>query len=181
MMRIRARSAGLVLAATWLVLSGCHARPRPAACTTIEEELRRHPEFFPSAGPATPPNLVILLADALRPDHLGCYGYDRATSRFLDQVAGQGTRFTHAYTHATQTLPSIASLFTGTIPPIHGFREYGSKTVSGAIHSDRLAERNLTLAEDGEWLYAGASIVLSVVSCLAAVWLGHVLAATFNK
>ncbi len=40
--------------------------------------------------------------------------------------------------------------------------------------------QTLTLAEDGEWLYAGANIVLSVVSCLAAVWLGHLLAASFN-
>jgi CrcB protein len=40
--------------------------------------------------------------------------------------------------------------------------------------------QTLNLAEDGEWLYAGANVVLSVVSCLAAVWLGHLLAASFN-
>jgi CrcB protein len=40
--------------------------------------------------------------------------------------------------------------------------------------------QTLNLAEDGEWLYAGVNVVLSVVSCLAAVWLGHLLAATFN-
>ena len=40
--------------------------------------------------------------------------------------------------------------------------------------------QTLSLAEDGEWLYAGANVVLSVVSCLAAVWLGHLLAASFN-
>ena len=40
--------------------------------------------------------------------------------------------------------------------------------------------QTLTLAEDGEWLYAGANILLSVVSCLAAVWLGHLLPASFN-
>jgi fluoride exporter len=40
--------------------------------------------------------------------------------------------------------------------------------------------QTLTLAEEGEWLYAGANVVLSVVSCLAAVWLGHLLAASLN-
>ncbi len=40
--------------------------------------------------------------------------------------------------------------------------------------------QTLNLAEEGEWLYAGANIVLSVVCCLTAVWLGHLLAATFN-
>ena len=40
--------------------------------------------------------------------------------------------------------------------------------------------QTLTLAEDGEWLYAGANIVLAVISCLGAVWLGHLLAASFN-
>ena len=40
--------------------------------------------------------------------------------------------------------------------------------------------QTLTLAEEGEWLYAGANVVLSVVSCLVAVWLGHVLASVLN-
>ena len=33
--------------------------------------------------------------------------------------------------------------------------------------------QTLNLARDGEWLYAGANVVLSMVLCLAAVWLGH--------
>src|SRR5512136_262523 len=37
--------------------------------------------------------------------------------------------------------------------------------------------QTLNLAEEGEWLHAGANVVLSVVSCLVAVWLGHLLAA----
>lgn len=36
--------------------------------------------------------------------------------------------------------------------------------------------QTLTLARDGEWFYAGANAVLSLVLCLVAVWLGHVLA-----
>jgi CrcB protein len=36
------------------------------------------------------------------------------------------------------------------------------------------------LARDGEWLWAGANIMLSVVLCLAAVWIGHIAAAAAN-
>jgi len=40
--------------------------------------------------------------------------------------------------------------------------------------------QTLNLATDGEYLYAGLNIVLSVVLCLLAVWLGSILAAGFN-
>ncbi len=41
--------------------------------------------------------------------------------------------------------------------------------------------QTLTLAKEGEWFQAGANIVVSVVLCLTAVWLGHVLAMNFNS
>jgi CrcB protein len=41
--------------------------------------------------------------------------------------------------------------------------------------------QTLTLAKDGEWLRAGANILLSVILCLLGVWLGHVLAAQLNS
>ena len=37
------------------------------------------------------PNVVLLTADALRADHLGCYGYGRDTSPVLDEFAAAGT------------------------------------------------------------------------------------------
>ena len=40
--------------------------------------------------------------------------------------------------------------------------------------------QTLSLLQDGEWLYAAGNVVLSIVSCLAAVWIGHVLAAALN-
>ena len=40
--------------------------------------------------------------------------------------------------------------------------------------------QTLDLARDGEWLYAGANALLSVVLCMFAVWFGHVLAAHLN-
>ena len=41
--------------------------------------------------------------------------------------------------------------------------------------------QTLTLAQNGQWLGAGANIVLSVVLCLVAVWLGHMLGVAINK
>ena len=41
--------------------------------------------------------------------------------------------------------------------------------------------QTLTLAQDGEWLPAGFNIVVSVVACLVAVWLGHSGAMMLNK
>lgn len=41
--------------------------------------------------------------------------------------------------------------------------------------------QTLNLAREGQWFYAGANAVLSVVLCLLGVWLGHLLAASFNS
>ena len=41
--------------------------------------------------------------------------------------------------------------------------------------------QTLNLARDGEWLAAGANAVLSLVACLVAVWVGHLLAMTINR
>jgi CrcB protein len=40
--------------------------------------------------------------------------------------------------------------------------------------------QTLNLANDGEWLQAGGNVVGSVVLCLVAVWLGHILALSIN-
>ena len=39
----------------------------------------------------------------------------------------------------------------------------------------------LALARNGEWFWAGANVVLSVVLCLLAVWLGHIGAIAFSR
>jgi len=40
--------------------------------------------------------------------------------------------------------------------------------------------QTLNLLNDGEWLYAGANILASVILCLVAVWIGHVGAVQLN-
>jgi arylsulfatase A-like enzyme len=67
-----------------------------------------------------PPNLLLISIDTLRADHLGCYGYMRPTSPFLDRLASQGVLFEQAHTTAPWTLPSHVSMFTGLYPSQHG-------------------------------------------------------------
>jgi len=66
------------------------------------------------------PNVFILLIDTLRPDHLGCYGYDRNTSPEIDRLAGEGVVFRNVYAPSSWTLPSTASMFTSLYPQEHG-------------------------------------------------------------
>lgn len=51
--------------------------------------------------------------DSLRPDHLGCYGYDRPTSPAIDAVAAEGTRFTRFYCADSPCMPSRHGLISG--------------------------------------------------------------------
>lgn len=70
-------------------------------------------------------NVVLVVVDTLRADHLSHYGYGRATGKGLDELAEHATRFTHAYAPASWTSPSIASLFTGMTPVRHGVERLG--------------------------------------------------------
>lgn len=63
--------------------------------------------------PAEPQLITLVLVDALRPDHLGSYGYARPTSPHMDALAARGTRFLRAYVNAPWTRPSTASFLTG--------------------------------------------------------------------
>jgi len=93
-----------------------------------------------------PPNLILVTFDALRADHLGCYGYNRNTSPNLDAFARTGTFYARAVATSPWTLPTHASLFTGKYPfehGAHGFRE----NPENAPNTYRLALEEYTLTE----------------------------------
>jgi arylsulfatase A-like enzyme len=65
-------------------------------------------------GPRRPDADVLLITiDALRSDHVGAYGYPRATTPNIDALAARGTRFVRAYSQAPHTSFSVASMLTG--------------------------------------------------------------------
>jgi len=84
-----------------------------------------------------PDHIILIIVDALRPDHLGCYGYGRPTSPNIDLLAGRGARFDNAYSNAPWTKPSVASIFTSLYPNVH----------QAINRYDVLSEKALTLAE----------------------------------
>lgn len=57
--------------------------------------------------------LLYLDIDSLRPDHLGCYGYHRATSPNIDLIANKGVRFENYYTSDAPCMPSRTAMWSG--------------------------------------------------------------------
>lgn len=72
-----------------------------------------------SAPLARAPLVVLYLTDTLRADHLGVYGYARATSPQLDAFAKEAVVFDQAIAQASWTKPSVASIFTSLLPGRH--------------------------------------------------------------
>ena len=93
----------------------------------------------PVAATAKPgPNCVIILVDALRPDRLHCYGFPLATSPHIDELATQGTLFERVTSACSWTVPSVASLFTGTHVSTHGMDQF---CMPGRLSLPTLAEQ----------------------------------------
>jgi hypothetical protein len=70
------------------------------------------------------PDVLIVSIDALRADHLGCYGYKLPTSTNLDEFAIKSVRFIRARSASPWTLPSHATMLTGLYSSTHGARFY---------------------------------------------------------
>ncbi|MBN1825987.1 MAG: sulfatase [Candidatus Eisenbacteria bacterium] len=101
-----------------------------------------------------PMNILIILVDTLRADHVGSYGYARSTTPHLDRLSEESSVFDHAYSHSPWTMPSVASLLTSLTPRDHGITDW----------QQPLDERFLTLAE---WLstkgYSTAAFVSHII------------------
>jgi arylsulfatase len=63
-------------------------------------------------------NVVLIVVDTLRADHLGCYGYFRDTTPCLDRLAREGVLFRDSHASAIPTGPGFSSIITG-LSPIH--------------------------------------------------------------
>ena len=72
-------------------------------------------------------NILLVALDTVRADHLGCYGYGRATSPTLDRLAGEGARFERFYAPAIPTMPSYTTTFTGQFSITHGIVAHGQE------------------------------------------------------
>ncbi len=66
------------------------------------------------------PNVVLIVLDTLRADHLPFYGYKKETAPFLTKIASQSIVFDNAFAASSWTAPSTASIFTSLYPFQHG-------------------------------------------------------------
>ncbi len=86
------------------------------------------------------PNVVFILLDALRYDHLSLYGYHRETSPNIDRLAGESVVFTNAHAQGNRTIISTPSIFTSLYPSFHG-------AIGSRMKGRALPESRVTLAE----------------------------------
>jgi arylsulfatase len=61
-------------------------------------------------------NIIIVLEDTLRADHMSCYGYKRDTTPVKKKFAGEGVLFLNSFAQAPKTRPSCISLMTSLYP-----------------------------------------------------------------
>jgi arylsulfatase A-like enzyme len=101
----------------------------------------------PTAGSPGRPHVFLYLVDALRADHLGCYGYARPTSPSVDGFSRKATVY-RAIAPSSWTKPSVAALFTGRSPIAHQAQDRGDALPAGTV---TLAER---MREAGYRTYA---------------------------
>jgi arylsulfatase A-like enzyme len=111
------RRVPVALAAVGLVLLAAGAVGAAHGFVAPRDEQR-------SAEPVTAaatgkPNVVLVLIDTLRADHLGCYGYSRPTSPHIDAFAKEGVQFLQNFSQSSWTKPATASLLTSHYPSMH--------------------------------------------------------------
>ena len=90
------------------------------------------------------PNIILISADSLRANHLGCYGYPLPTSPEIDKLAATGVLAEQMFCPVIPTQPSHTTLFTGQSPLRHGVVAHGGKAklsaqfaVSAGTHARR--------------------------------------------
>jgi arylsulfatase A-like enzyme len=101
------------------------------------------------------PNVVLVVIDTLRRDHLPFYGYRADTAPFLTDLAGQGVVFENCYSASSFTSPATASILTSLYPFQHGVFKgmivtLNQQSENSSLRLNRIPQAALTLSE---WLH----------------------------
>jgi len=113
-----------------------HRRPRRLPLTTLI--LCLAVALTQCTRQPSPPNVFVLVVDALRADHLGLYGYPMNTSPRLAEYAKRGVVFDRAYAQAPSTFPSTAVMLVS---------QYPSDVQLVSEHAFQLGQEWITLPE----------------------------------
>jgi len=104
----------LKLAGASLAVLGLSQVLTPQAAKAVEEYAGK------SSKVREKPNVLWIVMDTVRADHLSCYSHHRNTTPNIDRIASEGALFQKAFATAPWTQPSHASMFTGMFPAKHG-------------------------------------------------------------
>lgn len=77
-------------------------------------------------------NVILIVIDTLRQDHLGVYGYKRNTSPNIDRLSEEGTSL-NSYTVLPRSEPTIASMLTGMYPHSHNVRMVWNNKIKASL------------------------------------------------
>jgi arylsulfatase A-like enzyme len=72
-------------------------------------------------------NVLVYVSDALRADHLGCYGARFLNTKTIDELAAGGIRYDQAITAAPWTAPAMTSMVTGLYAHRHGYLHWDAE------------------------------------------------------
>jgi choline-sulfatase len=95
--------------------------PAPETSTKVRKARKQpKPVAHQTSGPPRPLNVLLIVVDTLRADHLGAWGYERNTSPAIDGIAADGIRYTTGISQAPWTTPSMGALMTSLYPSALG-------------------------------------------------------------
>jgi arylsulfatase A-like enzyme len=102
--------------------------------------------------PDTRPDVVVIVIDTLRADHLPLLGYEKETAPFLTELAESRGAWALAHSTSSWTAPASASLHTSTQAIQHGVRDGFRATQvrrrnDTSIRVDRIPDELETMAE----------------------------------
>ncbi len=124
------------------------------AIPTFVQRLAVPPLPTPDGAPAARPNVVLLVMDTVRADHLSVYGYHRETTPGLRRLAAKATLYRHVLASSNYTLTSHASMFTALYPRGHGAINWPFGASLGEPLDAKLETLAERLAAEGYWNFA---------------------------
>src|SRR5437870_10898660 len=115
--------AGLIAVFSAVAVATSSQRP---ATSNQQPATSNQPRATSSQQSATKRNILLITLDTVRADRMGFLGSTRGLTPSLDALARTSIVFTRAYAQAPITTVSHATILSGTYPPRHGIRDFGT-------------------------------------------------------